>query len=307
MKFRIFFIAFLFIALTNPVKAQYYFYNSNYYDAKIIYEAGASVGGINALTDIGGSKGVGGRGLKDFLFKTTNLSGGIFFGMLYKNKIGIRMEAMYGVVSGWDSILVNVAATTNERYERNLSFRTPVTEIALVFELHPLEFFSKYNQEKSPTAVSPYLVAGIGFFHFNPQGNLNGKFIDLKPLHTEGQGFAEYPDRKEYKLNQINIPLGFGVRYDISAKINLRAELLHRVLFTDYLDDVSTRYIDPAVFSKYLSGTQLSNAIQMQDRSRTGAQTAHPDGIRGNPANKDAYLTYSIKLGYTFGRERVRK
>ena len=61
-----------------------------------------------------------------------------------------------------------------------------------------------------PPAVSPYILAGIGYFHFNPQANLNDNYVDLQPLHTEGQGFAEYPNVKEYKLSQINFPVGIG-------------------------------------------------------------------------------------------------
>ena len=304
MKFKFLLIAFILIAIANPLKAQYYFYDGNYYESDIFYEAGASIGAINALTDIGGRRGIGERGLKDFNIKTTDISGGVFFGIMYKNMIGFRLEAAFGTVRSWDSILVKVAPTTNERYERNLSFRTPITEIVLITEMHPFEMFGNYNQDKFPPVVSPYIVAGIGYYHFRPQGKLNGQFIDLKPLHTEGEGFAEYPNRKEYSLNQINIPLGFGARYDISPKLNIRAELMHRILFTDYLDDVSERYINPAVFSKYLSGTQLSQAIQMHDRSKPGAQTAHPDGIRGDPTHNDAYLTFSIKLGFTIGREK---
>ena len=40
-------------------------------------------------------------------------------------------------------------------------------------------------------------------------------------LHTEGEGFAEYPDRKEYKLKQINFPVGAGIKYKIAENIML--------------------------------------------------------------------------------------
>lgn len=304
MRYKFYLIAFVLIAFTSQAKAQYYFYDGNYYESDLFFEVGASVGAINALTDIGGRRGIGTRGLKDFNIKTTDITGGLWVSAMHRNSVGFRLEATIGTVRSWDSILVKVAPTTGERYERNLSFKTPITEVVLIAEMHPFEMFNDYNQDKFPPVVSPYVLAGIGYYHFRPRGYLNGQFIDLKPLHTEGQGFAEYPDRKEYKLNQFNIPVGFGARYDLSPGVNIRAELLHRFLFTDYLDDVSSRYINPAVFSKYLSGTQLSNAIQMHDRSKPGAQTAHPDGIRGDPKQNDAYLTFNIKLGFTIGREK---
>lgn len=304
MKIKYAFIALILLFISTQSQAQYYFYDGTYYENDLLIETGITAGGMNALTDIGGRKGLGKRGMKDFNLKTTDFTGGLFVGLMYKNSIGLRLEANFGNVHSYDSILVKVAPTTNERYERNLSFRTPITEVLLLGEFHPFEMFGNYNQDKFPPVVSPYFIAGIGYYHFNPKGKLNGRWIDLKPLHTEGQGFSEYPHRREYSLHQINVPLGFGARYDISPHVNLRAELIHRILFTDYIDDVSVRYIDPALFSKYLSGTDLSNAIQLHDRSKPGAQTAHPDGIRGDPKHNDAYLSFTIKLGFTIGRDK---
>ncbi len=123
-------------------------------------------------------------------------------------------------------------------------------------------------------------------------------------MHTEGEEFAEHPNVKEYKLAQINFPVGIGARYDLSPVLNLRAEIVCRFLTTDYLDDVSGRYIEPSVFANYLSGIKLTQALLLNDRHKPGAETAHPDGIRGNPKNNDAYITFSVKLGLTLGGER---
>lgn len=305
MKFKFLFF-FLLLLTGSQLSAQYYFYNGDYYEADIVYEIGGSIGAMNAMTDLGGRKGPGKKSVKDFNLKTTELSGGLFFGLMFKNTIGLRLEATFGQVHAYDSILKDVAPTTTQRYERNLSFRSNITEIVLIGEFHPFEMFVNYNDDRYPPVVSPYIVAGVGYFHFNPQAKLNNSYINLQPLHTEGQGFAEYPRAKEYKLNQFNIPVGIGARYDLSPILNIRAEFMYRFLMTDYLDDVSGRYIDPAVFTNYLSGTKLNQALLLNDRHKPGAETAHPDGIRGNPKNNDAYLGFSIKIGLTLGRERRR-
>lgn len=299
-----FLIFFLLMVTGSQLKAQY-FYNDNYYETDFFYELGGSIGALNAMTDIGGRKGVGKRGMKDFNIKNTNLGGSAFFGAMYKNAIGFRIEATFGKVSGADSVLRKVAPSTAGRYERNLSFESSIAEIVGVIELHPIEMFWNFKNDNYPPAVSPYIVGGIGFFKFNPRTQLNGQWIDLHPLHTEGQGFSEYPNVKEYKLSQINFPIGMGARYDISPNINVRAELMYRFLMTDYLDDVSGRYIEPSVFANHLTGNKLTHAILLNDRHIPGAahSTAHPDGIRGNPSN-DAYISFSIKLGITLGRER---
>ena len=303
MKIKIL-IFFFFLAAGNQLKAQYYFYDGNFYDNPVVFEFGGSAGAINALTDLGGRKGIGKKFVKDFNFKNTQLCGGLFFSVVYKNAFALRIEGTFGQVHAYDSILESVKSTTNGRYERNLSFRSNISEVSLVAEFHPFYIFGNYDQDHFPPAVSPYLLLGVGYFHFNPQAKLNGNWIDLQPLHTEGEGFSEYPNVKTYSLNQINFPVGIGARYDVSPIVNVRAEMVYRILSTDYLDDVSGRYIDPAVFSNYLSGTQLNQALLLNDRHKPGAVTAHPDGIRGDPKNNDGYITFNLKLGLTLGRER---
>ena len=304
MKFRIV-ILFLFLFGGNQLKAQYYFYDGKYYNNDLVFEFGGSVGAMNAFTDLGGRKGIGKKFVKDFNFKNTQFCGGIFFSAVYRNEIALRIEGTFGQIHAYDSILKSVAPTTLGRYERNLSFRSSITEIALVAEFHPFYIFGNYNDDRYPPAVSPYVLAGVGYFHFNPQAKLNGNYVDLHPLSTEGQGFSEYPNVKTYSLNQINFPVGIGARYDVSAIVNLRAEIATRILTTDYLDDVSGRYIDPSVFANHLSNSQLTQAILLNDRHKPGAVTAHPDGIRGRPTNNDSYITFSIKLGLTLGRDRI--
>ncbi len=303
MKIKLFLFVLLFAA-GNKLKAQYYFYNGDYYDNPVVFEFGGSVGAMNAMTDLGGRKGIGKKFVKDFNFKNTEVCGSIFFSAVYKNAFALRIEGTFGQVHAYDSILKNVAATTNGRYERNLSFRSNISEIMLVTELHPFYIFGNYNDDNYPPAVSPYIVLGIGYFHFNPQALLNGQYVDLQPLSTEGEGFSEYPNVKKYSLNQINFPVGLGARYDLSPLINLRAEMVYRILQTDYLDDVSGRYIDPSVFANHFSGTQLNEAILLNDRHKPGAETAHPDGIRGDPKSNDAYITFNLKIGITLGRQR---
>ena len=303
MKLRIAVFSFFLLAAIH-VKAQYYFYDGKYYNNDLVFEIGGSAGAMNAFTDLGGRKGIGKKFVKDFNFKNTEACGSMFFSAVYKNEIALRIEATFGQIHAYDSILKKVAASTNGRYERNLSFRSSITEIMFAAEFHPFYIFGNYNDDHYPPAVSPYLLLGIGYFHFNPQAKLNGTYVDLQPLSTEGEGFSEYPNVQNYSLNQVNVPAGIGARYDVSAIINLRAEIVTRFLFTDYLDDVSGRYIDPSVFANHLSGTQLSQALLLNDRHKPGAVTAHPNGIRGRPNNNDAYVTFNIKLGLTLGRDR---
>jgi len=283
-----------YILQTNPAGAQYYYYNDKYYENEWMVEFGVSAGIMNSLTDIGGKKGVGKRFIKDLNWKMSKPSLSLYGIAMYKDFIGVRLEATYGNIKSYDSILRKVGPSTFGRYERNLSFKSRIMDVQLVAEVHPL-FFKRYEEGKAPF-WSPYLVAGIGYFSFNPQAKLNDQWYYLHPLRTEGEGFEEYHDRKIYNLNQVNIPLGIGVKYELSPIINARLEMVYRLLFTDYLDDASQKdYVDPSLFINYLSAQQAVIARQLADRRLS----AVINNQRGDPKDNDAFFTIQLKIGFT--------
>jgi len=174
------------------------------------------------------------------------------------------------------------------------------------------EFYPTVFLEEDPEDVTarlrPYGVIGLGAFHFNPQGSYRNNlgdyvWVNLRPLHTEGEGFAEYPDRKEYKLTQLNIPLGAGIKYYFSENLNISFEIIHRKTFTDYIDDVSTRYIDPTLFDKYLSANDAAIAKAVSNKSASGYNTPNYGNKmkRGDPKQNDAYFTAGFKIGFRIG------
>ena len=293
----------------EKASAQYYFYDNKYYDNPLTFELGGSIGIMNCLTDLGGNKGVGKKFVKDLNLGKTQLAGSISLTAMYEYMFALRLEATFGTVQADDKVLAKVAPSTYGRYERNLSFKSKITDFMLGLEIHPLYIIGRNDEEKEPPLISPYLLTGIGFFSFKPQAKLNGKWVDLQPLSTEGQGFAEYPDRKRYSLNQLNIPLGIGAKYDIGSTLSLRAEFVYRKLNTDYLDDVSKEYIDPTLYANYFTGAKLTNALLLNDRQYelNPGHTTVVGGERGHSKNKDAYFTFNVKIGYTFGRERIRR
>lgn len=282
--------------------AQYYYFDENYYAAVIVAEAGVGAGLMNCLTDLGGRKGAGGQLLKDLDGRTNRFCVSAYAKMLYKEAIGLRLNYCIGSVAGFDSLLRTRDPLPDGRYGRNLNFQSRIIEWQLALEIHPLLFTG------SSTRWSPYLVGGLGHYSFDPKALLRGRWYGLHQLSLEGQGFAEYPGVTPYKLKQFNIPLGLGLRYEISPVLYSRLELIHRLLFTDYLDDVSGLYIDPLLFDKYLPPDLAPLAGQLYARQRE-LQPAYivPTGMpRGNPANNDSFLSLQLKIGYVF-RQRIRK
>ena len=233
-------------------------------------------------------------------FKSAQAAAGIYVGAMYQNTFGVRLELTYGRIAAADSLGGNLI--------RNLSFRSPIQEIALIGEFHPLML--KYYDELPK--FSPYIALGLGFFSFNPQANLNGRWIDLRPLKTEGQGFPETdalkPDTRPYNLQQSNIIGGVGVKYEASQLITIRAEFLSRITHTDYLDDASTFYIDPAWFDANLSATNAALARQLYDRTgeKNSTHINNVGDMRSNSKKNDAYYTFNLKVAINLGRSRVK-
>ena len=283
--------------------SQFYFSSGNNPEPELLWELGVSVGATNCLTDIGGNGGAGTKFLKDINWNKTQVCGSLFASATWQSSVALRLEATTGQITGSDDVLKNSTDISRARYLRNLQFKTSITELALLTELHPITLF---NRNRDPSAFSPYLLGGIGVFNYNPQANINNVWVELRPLHTEGEGFKQYPGRNEYGSFSWCIPVGAGLKYDVAGLITFRFELLYRFTGTDYLDDVSTKYIDPSLFNKYLSPAQAALAIKLNDRSAAlpGVSKNNTNDIRGNPKNKDAYFSCTIKAAIAFGRAK---
>lgn len=302
-KTALYFFTCLLLCWNTHALSQYYFYNSRYYDALFTVDIGISAGAMNCLTDLGGRNETGKRFISDINRSATHACGGLFAGINYNNAIGIRIELAAGQVSACDSILKQYTSAGNGRYIRNLSFRSAIKELSLAAELYPLSLFHDAN-----FALMPYVVAGIGSFSFNPQAQYNSSQVSLPLLHTEGEGMKEYPDRPIYKLTQLNVPLGGGVKYEITPFLNLRCELIYRQLFTDYLDDVSATYVNSSVFGRNLPPQVAFLAQKMADRRQKSlySYNEHEGEIRGNKTNNDAYFSINIKFSLALGRTKIR-
>lgn len=279
------------------------FSDDAYYNSNFTFEVGTSLGAMNCLTDLGGKKGTGKSFIGDINFKNSELCASIFFTEHYKNAVALRTEFTWGVIKASDNVLAKVKETTLGRYERNLSFRSTIFEISAAVEIHPLYFKQHWGEPNQKIhRISPYLTGGIGFFVYNPRTKYNGEWVDLQPLRTEGQGFAEYPERKPYKLKQFNFPVGGGLRFKLISNINLSAECVYRFLNTDYLDDVSTGYVERKLFRKYLDPTLINNAEALFDRQREidPNHVTNVGDIRGNPKKKDSFFSLNFKIGILF-------
>lgn len=196
------------------------------------------------------------------------------------NIFNLRAGIAYGRVGANDKD--NTSAGLKSR---NLNFKSDIIELNLISELNLFD-------PESYTAY-PYFFGGIGVFHFNPfTYDNNKKKTYLQPLSTEGEGLKEYPDRKKYSLTQFCIPIGFGWKFTYKEKWDISYEFGYRIIFTDYLDDVSKTYVDLNV----LAAEKGPKAAELAYRGTVSSLQV--DGHkRGNPSVNDVYFFAGIKIG----------
>jgi len=269
------------------------------------FEIGLGLGPLFFLGDLGGNLGKGTYFIKDVNLPVTKMQKGIFVNYYPKEWLGFRIAANHGILEGADSLIKEKGGDESYRYVRNLHFRSSLLEAYAAVEIYPTVFFEEYEELQGK--VRPYGVIGVGMFKFKPQTqyyspNGTSRYVDLEPLRIEGQGMSEYPDRPRYKLTQMEIPMGVGVKWFVKENMYLGFEVLHRKTFTDYIDDLSKDYIDPALYDKYLTPENAAVAKVVQNRKLGNGPANRASTFvgeeRGNPKNNDTFFSSILRFGW---------
>ncbi|MEP7256756.1 MAG: DUF6089 family protein [Flavitalea sp.] len=215
---------------------------------------------------------------------------GLFFRKQFGNYIAMRVSAHYAQLGYSD-----IYNTDNEfQKRRNLSFNTNIFELALLGDFN----FFRFIPGDPYHSFTPYVTLGAGVFSYDPYAVYRGRKVFLRPLGTEGQGNAAYPDRKPYSSMGICLPIGVGVKYAINSRISAGFEITHRFTNTDYIDDVSKTYIGINRFPSLPDG-EPSTAQLLQDRSyETGDLIGIEGRQRGLPKQKDQYIIAEFTLSF---------
>jgi hypothetical protein len=211
-------------------------------------------------------------------------SAGIFLRLLHNDFLNMRLQLQYGKVSGTD------ADAPESRRFRNLSFQSNIWEVALIEEWNIFGL----NADRGKI-VTPYLAGGIALFRFNPKTDYLGQLIELQPLGTEGQGIPGFDP--PYALVQLAIPMGGGVKIALGQDATLGLEIMGRKLFTDYLDDVSTRYPDYQTLLRE-NGLLAATLSNRQGELPGADPVVIPGTVRGNPDFQDWYFFSTVSFAF---------
>jgi hypothetical protein len=271
---------------------------------KIRHEAIIGIGTTNFLGELGGANQYGTHFVRDFEIKSTRPL--FYAGYRYKlfESWAIKGGLFYGWVHGSDSLAKPKEGIdldpTNHRWERDLSFRSPVLELTANIEFSILKerYGHRYDLRRvkgKRNMPNLYVFTGISAFYFNPKAIYpeevggDGEWHALQPMGTEGQGIV--PTREKYSRISVGIPLGIGLNYLIDRNWGIGFEYGIRYTFTDYIDDVSTTYVDPNLFDD-------ATAAYFSDPTQGTWEGTGALQQRGDDHFNDFYMFLTINASY---------
>jgi hypothetical protein len=238
------------------------------------------------LGDLGGKPFLGTNDLQDLDLSSTRYAVTAGMRINMGNTFAFRTNLWYARVAGDDKFTKN-----RERRGRNLNFFSRILEADAVLEMN-------LYRSKDKKKIF-YVFGGIGYFSFNPKTKLNGKTYNLRDWGTEGQ--YALANKKPYDLTSVCFPMGFGYKFLLSKKAYLTIEVNSRKTQTDYIDDVSTRYVDPSL----LIAAKGPTAAALADRNVSDIPGfSSPGSIRGDPKDNDNFFFFSFSYNYSLGTGR---
>lgn len=233
------------------------------------WEIGGSIGGAGYIGDLNPNNPV----------KISGVSAGVFGKRNFDGYFSAKLNVGVGNIAAYDS------RSNNQQFrDRNLNFKDQLREVSLTGEFN----FMNYIPDAGRNKYTPYIFTGIGITSYAPRAqDYNGGEVGLRQLKTEGQ-------LKPYGNNTVVIPYGLGIKYNLSGKFTIMADMGYRYAFTDYLDDVSGVYADKSKMTPFVAG--------LSDRSgeKTGNFIGTVGSQRGDFKSHDTYFFLNFTISFTF-------
>ena len=253
-------------------------------------EFGVMLGGSNYVGDINNASNVADQSFRNQFetsldFYNVNFMAGLVYRYNLSPRWVLRGNILFAKLHGADSHFDN---------SRNLSFNTWCNEASFKVEFN----FFDYQTGSFRHRVSPYIFAGLALFYMNPKAEIRNPYtleieeVFLRDLSTEGQGMAGYDT--PYSRFQIAIPFGLGIKFSVSKHICIGLEYGFRKTFTDYIDDISTTYVDRNELMTWAGAMTVAAADRTNEIE---PNVYHPaNSMRGNPNTKDWYNFFGITI-----------
>jgi hypothetical protein len=268
-------------------------------DAQYAWDVGVHLGGANYLGEMGGKD----QPRRDFVWDMklgqTRWAVGGFARRKVNRLISVNAGLIYLRIQGADEL-----STYRPRVGRNLNFRNDMFELYLRPEFTIFQDNDLGGRGRYRTDFRLFAYAGVAGYYHNPKGQINrqGDWYDLRPLQTE---------LVDYSSIGFAVPVGMGFHFTFKRRHRIGWDLGWRTTFTDYLDDVSTTYVDPALL--LANGGPDAVALANQTAYAYALDPTLPDprnygyydengnfitGQRGDPTHNDSYMTMTLTYSY---------
>lgn len=239
----------------------------------------------------------------NYSFRQTRAGGGIFYRYNINNRMAVRAGLSHAWIAASDAKL-----STNQPYllARNLDFQSNIIEFSGLYELNFFDWEQggkDANKIKKKKTWTPYIFAGLSFYHFKSYTFYKGQKYFLEPVGTEGQKNPNAMGENTmsgYSPYAIAIPFGGGVKFSLSRNWTLQVEIASRKTFNDNLDDVSNKYVDASQLNYYVNGVNVSEALSDRSYELGIIPIGYPGKQRGTSKDNDRFNFYSIGITYTF-------
>jgi hypothetical protein len=259
--------------------------------AQYAWDFGVHVGAANYLGEMGGKDQPRRDFVWDMKLSQTRWAVGGFARRKLNRMFSVNGGLMYMRIQGADAL-----STYRPRVGRNLNFRNDMLELYVRPEFTIFQDNDLGGRGRYKTDFRLFGYVGVAALYHAPKGQINreGAFYDLQPLRTE---------LVDYSKLSVAIPAGIGFHFTKKRRHRFGWDMGWRTTFTDYLDDASTVYADPAA----LAANGGLEAVALADQSAFAyaldATLPHPNNydegaIRGDPTHNDSYLTMTFTYSY---------
>lgn len=237
------------------------------------------------------------------VFGTPHFAYGVNYRYRFDERWALGVTAAKGAMSG---------GNPDCNPTRNLNFTSPVYEANVRAEFN----FRKFDAVSPAYNWTTFIFVGLGGLYFNPMTQYTDpvdgtvSWVELQPLGTEGQMIRAIADRHKYSRFQMTMPFGLGAKFRLSEIVVVTAEYGFRKTWTDYLDDVSTTYVDRSLFPTTEEGQLAAELADRTSEVIPGYENA-PGDKRGDDSLDDWYtyakVSLSVNMDFLFGWLRKPK
>jgi hypothetical protein len=235
-----------------------------------VLEVGIGGGGAGYIGDLN----------QNNYFKISGVSAGAYVKANLDPYWAVGFHYNYGRIKGDD------LKSSNDQFRmRGLNFNNDLHELSLQVDFNFLEYFAGGGTKN----FTPYVFTGVGLLFFSPKGVYQdpstgeNDWYRLRFYKTEGRGAV-------YRNFALTVPYGLGAKVRLKDNWGLFTQIGYRTALTDFIDDVSGRYPEPAVGS--------TTEVQGMLSDPTGVGT--PGTQRGDFRKRDSYMFVGVGISFTF-------